>query len=73
MTPTRGPGERISLDDIEGQLRSLGGTAQAVVAESRTTAFAAAVVGGALAVASVYLLGRRRGRRRSTVLEIRRV
>ncbi|HVC25550.1 MAG TPA: hypothetical protein VND23_07325 [Acidimicrobiales bacterium] len=73
MTPTRGPGERISLDDIEGQLRSLGGTAQAVVAESRTTALAAAVVGGALAVASVYLLGRRRGRRRSTVLEIRRV
>ncbi len=73
MTPIRGPGERISLDDIEGQLRSLGGTAQSVVAESRTTALAAAVAGGALAVASVYFLGRRRGRRRSTVLEIRRV
>ncbi|HVC25467.1 MAG TPA: hypothetical protein VND23_06910 [Acidimicrobiales bacterium] len=73
MTPTRGAGERIALGDIEGQLRSLGGSAHAAVTESKTTALAAAVVGGALTVASVYFLGRRRGRRRSTVLEIRRV
>jgi len=66
-------GERVSLADIEDQLRSLGGSAQAVVSESKTTAAAAAGVGGVLAIAGVYLLGRRRGRRRSTVLEIRRV
>lgn len=73
MTRGKETGERISLGDIEEQIRSLGGSAQAVVAGSRTTATAAAVVGGVLTVATVYLLGRRRGRRRATVLEIRRV
>lgn len=73
MTAASDPGGRVTLGDIEAQLRSLGGSAQAAVAESRTTAVAAAAVGGAIAVASVYLLGRRRGRRRATVLEIRRV
>ncbi|MDA8290979.1 MAG: hypothetical protein M0Z33_04765 [Actinomycetota bacterium] len=73
MTAEKDAGGRVSLGDIEAQLRSLGGSAQAAVAGSRTTALGAAVVGGALAVASVYLLGRRRGRRRATVLEIRRV
>jgi membrane protein DedA with SNARE-associated domain len=73
MTEPKTVPERISLGDIEGQLRSLGGSAHAVVSESKTTASAAAAVGGVLAVALVYLLGRRRGRRRATVLEIRRV
>jgi hypothetical protein len=73
VSERRNATERISLGDIENQLRSLGGSAQAVVAESKTTATAAAVVGGVLAVASVYILGRRRGRKRATVLEIRRV
>lgn len=67
------PGERISLADVEQQFRSLGGSAQSVVAQSRTTATAVALAGGVLTVASVYFLGRRRGRRRATVLEIRRV
>jgi hypothetical protein len=73
MTDQKAAGERISLSDIEHQLRSLGGSAQAVVSESKTTATAAAAVGGVLALAGVYVLGRRRGRRRATVLEIRRV
>jgi len=73
MTETRAAGERISLADIENQLRSLGGSAQSVVAESKTTATAAGAVGAVLALAGVFLLGRRRGRKRATVLEIRRV
>lgn len=73
MTQNGKTSERISLGDIEGQFRSLTGSAQAAVAESKTTAVAVAAVGGILTVASVYLLGRRRGRRRATVLEIRRV
>jgi hypothetical protein len=70
---TKAAGERVTLGDIEQQLRSLGGSAQAIVAESKTTALAAAVGGGVLALAAVYRLGRRRGRKRATVLEIRRV
>ena len=73
MIETRAAGERISLADIENQLRSLGGSAQSVVAESKTTATAAGAVGAVLALAGVFLLGRRRGRKRATVLEIRRV
>ena len=73
MTETRAAVERISLADIENQLRSLGGSAQSVVAESKTTATAAGAVGAVLALAGVFLLGRRRGRKRATVLEIRRV
>jgi hypothetical protein len=34
---------------------------------------AAGVVGGVVLVTVAYVLGRRRGRRRSTVVEIRRV
>jgi hypothetical protein len=69
-----GPGSgRISIGDIEDQLRSIGGSAQEMVGVSKAGAGAAAAAGAALVVAAAYLHGRRRGRRRATVLEIRRV
>jgi len=65
-------GEKVSLSDIEDRLRSLGTSAQSVVTESKKNALAAGVIGGVLLVAGAYLHGRRRGRRRASVLEIRR-
>jgi hypothetical protein len=63
----------IERADIESKLREIGGGV-------RDTAVAAAPIGlaiGAAAVVAVigvaYLFGRRRGRKRSTVVEIRRV
>ena len=65
-------GDRVSLSEIEDRLRSLGTSAQRAVNDSKQTAIAAGLIGGALVVASAYLHGRRRGRRRASVLEIRR-
>jgi hypothetical protein len=69
-TERSGPIQRA---DIEAKLREITG-------DVRDTAKAAAPVGMAVGVAAVvvvlgmaYLLGRRRGRKRSTVVEIRRV
>ncbi len=66
--------QRVSLSDIEGRLRSLSSEAHHLAEEVRRPApVALGATGGLLILALVYLLGRRRGRRRSTVLEIRRV
>jgi len=62
-----------TLSEIEARLRALTSNAQRTIASSKQTALAAGLVGGAVIVACAYLLGRRRGRRRASVLEIRRV
>jgi hypothetical protein len=64
---------RVSLSDIESSLRSLGGTAAATVGRAAPPAAAIGAVAGVALLAAAYLYGRRRGRRRATVLEIRRV
>jgi len=65
-------GDRVSLSEIEARLRSLGTSAQGTVSDSKQSALAAALIGGVTVVAAAYLHGRRRGRRRASVLEIRR-
>ena len=62
---------RLSLAEVEGQLRELLGPEAGV--QAKIAAVAAGVGAAALGVVSVYLLGRRKGRRRASVLEIRRV
>jgi len=64
---------RVTLSDVEDKLRSLGGSTESLVKDVAPPAIGALVAGGVAAVAAVYLLGRRRGRRRASVLEIRRV
>ena len=64
---------RVSLGDIESRLRALTGTAAGAISRSKTTAGASAALAGVVVIAAAYLHGRRRGRRRATVLEIRRV
>jgi hypothetical protein len=64
---------RITRDDIEAKLRSLQGN----VEETRQSALATAVAVGAVVavgvVAVAFWVGRRSGRRRSTVVEVRRI
>lgn len=73
MTTARSAGRPITRDDIEAGFRELEGE----VDERKDQAMSiAAVVGVALVVGIVvvaYGLGRRRGRKRTTVVEIRRV
>jgi hypothetical protein len=68
-----GPGGTITRDDIEAKFRELQGEAEVIGDEARSYAIlvGAAVVGGLLVVA--FVLGRRRGNRKRTVVEIRRV
>ncbi len=64
---------KISRDDIEAKFRELQGEVEEVQEEAVN---AAIIVGAAVAVAVVvvaFWLGRRRGRKTRTVVEIRRV
>ena len=64
---------RITRDDLERKFRDLQGEVADTAESARSTLV---TVGAAVAVAVVavaYLLGRRRGRLRSTVVEVRRI
>ncbi len=65
--------EKITRDQIEGKFREITGgvTDEVEGAKSQALAIGLAVV--VVSVAAIYLLGRRRGRRRSTVVEVRRI
>jgi hypothetical protein len=65
--------DKITLDDLESRLRDIGSGVQATAAQAKAPAIGAAGVGGALLIAAVYVLGRRRGRKEAPVLEIRRI
>ncbi len=65
--------ERISREDIEAKLRALQGDVQGKVEDRRSTVMVVAGGIGVILVIVFFLLGRRSGKRRSTVVEIRRV
>jgi hypothetical protein len=64
---------RVSLSDVEQKLRDLGGATGSLANDAAPPMIGAVVAAGVVAVAAVFLLGRRRGRRQASVLEIRRV
>jgi hypothetical protein len=64
---------RITRDDIESKFRELQAEVEVVEDEARNYALVAAVVGVVAVVAVAFVLGRRKGRRRGTVVEIRRI
>jgi hypothetical protein len=63
----------ITRDDIEAKMREIQGTTETGADAARGAGVAAAIVGVIVALAIAYLVGRRRGRKRRTVVEIRRV
>ncbi|MFM7126474.1 MAG: hypothetical protein ACKOA6_14775 [Actinomycetota bacterium] len=69
----RRPAAPISRSDIESKLRALQGDVQDKVEDRRSTILAIAGAVGVVLVVTFYLLGRRSGRRRSALVEIRRV
>lgn len=70
MTATQ---HRISRDDIEGKLRELKGEVDETTEQAKPIGLALAAVAAVVVVGFVYLLGRRRGTKLATVVEIRRV
>jgi hypothetical protein len=67
------PGRPITRDDIEAKLRQLQRGTEAGAEAARGAGVAGGIVGGLGLVVLAYLLGRRRGRKRRSIIEIRRV
>jgi hypothetical protein len=63
----------ITRDDLEAKFRELEGGAREQVASARTTLITAGGIAVFIVLLLVFLLGRRAGKQRSTVVEIRRV
>jgi uncharacterized protein (TIGR03382 family) len=68
-----GPGERITLDDIEARFRDLTGSATGTVEKAKVPLIGGGVAAVVFLLLLFYVLGRRRGRKRATMLEIRRI
>jgi hypothetical protein len=73
MAASRAPQDRISRDDLEDKFRQLEGGAREQAESARSTVITAGVIAALLLLLLAYLLGTRKGRKRSTVVEIRRV
>lgn len=63
---------RVSPADIAAKLRQIGGQVAEGTEEARGSIVVTVGVAVVAVIGAAYLLGRRRGRRRSTVVEIRR-
>lgn len=72
-TSSSSASDRVSRQDIENKLRALQGDVQGKVDDRRSTLLVVAGGVGVVLVVVFFLLGRRSGKRRSTVVEIRRV
>jgi len=66
-------GKKLSRDDIEAKLREIRGEVDNAATAAKPALMAAAAVAVVAVVGVAYLLGRRKGKKRSTVVEIRRV
>ncbi len=67
-----GPGGRITRDDLQAKLGDIRGDVDETVAEAKPMATYVAVGAAVAVVVLVFILGRSRGRRKSTIVEIRR-
>ncbi|CAN5661404.1 hypothetical protein BH20ACT2_BH20ACT2_21090 [soil metagenome] len=65
--------EKISRDDIEAKFRELRGEVDQAAQSAKTPLIAAAAVAAVVLVGLAFVLGRRRGRRTTTLVEVRRV
>ena len=67
------PDRKITRADIEAKLREIQGDVGEKAEAAKTPAIAIAVGVAVVTIAAAYFLGRRKGKRRRTVLEIRRI
>lgn len=68
MTDTK----KITRDDIEAKFRQITGDVDAKAEEAKTTAVTIGAVVAAAVVIGVFLFGRSRGQKKTTVIEVRR-
>lgn len=66
------PTKKITRDDLEAKFRELTGDVDQKAEEAKHTAVSVGAVIAAAVVLGVFLYGKRRGRRGTTVVEVRR-
>ena len=71
--PGSGPGGRVELADIRSKLGDIRGDVDETADSARPYMTYALVGGAVVVIAAAFILGRRRGRRKSTWVEIRRL
>ena len=64
---------KITPQDLENKLKALQGDVQEKVDDKKSTIATAAAAGGVVLLMIFFLLGKRSGKKRSTVVEIRRI
>jgi hypothetical protein len=68
-----GPGGRVEMADIRAKLGEIRGDVDETTEKAKPYALYAAVAGVVVVVGVAFVLGRRRGKRKSTWVEIRRL
>ena len=63
----------VTRADIEAKLREIRGEVDATTDTAKSYSLVACVIGAVVVVGAVYLLGRRRGRKKTTVVEVHRL
>ncbi len=64
---------KITPADLEAKFRALQGDVQNVVEDKKSTALSIAAGGAVLLLMIFFLLGKRSGKKRSAIVEIRRI
>ena len=64
---------KITRDDLEGKFRELRGEVDSTAESAKQYVVMAAAVGAVVVLGLVYTLGRRRGRKTTTVVEVKRL
>jgi hypothetical protein len=67
------PGGPIGRGDIQAKLEEIKGEVDTTTDSAKPYLLAAGIAAGVLVITAAYLLGRRRGKKKTTVVEIRRV
>lgn len=65
--------DKVDRGDIEAKLREIRGEVDSTASAAKPAAIAVVGVAVVVLLGAAYMLGRRRGRKKSTVVEIRRV
>jgi hypothetical protein len=76
MSDTRsrpGVDRPVTRADLEAKFQELRGATEPGAQKAKGLGIAAVVAGGVLLVLVAYLVGRRKGRKRTTIVEVRRV
>lgn len=73
MTAASNLDRPVTRDDIESKLRELRGDVETTAQGARNVALVVGVVAGVAVLGGIYLLGRRKGRKQTTLVEIKRL